>query len=220
AQFDVSRTGSLVYVSGDLQGTGRSLVWVDREGREQPLEAPPRNYAQPRISPDGQQVAVVVRGANDDVWVYDIPRQTLTRLTSQSRSFAPIWTSDGKRIIYESTRGGALNLFGKAADGSGEEERLTKSRFNQGPSSTSPDGQAMVFLESGDLGILPLTGEGRSPRLFFKSPFDEGPVSAFSPDGRWLAHVSNESGRREIYVQPFPAGGRKVQISRDGGDEP
>ena len=220
AQFDVSRTGSLVYVPGDVQGAGRRLVWVDRAGTEQPLAAPPRNYLNPRISPDGQQVAVVVQGANDDVWVYDIPHQTLSRLTFQSRSLTPLWTPDGKRIIYRSTRGGTLNLFAKAADGSGEEERLTVSETNQAPQSESPDGQALVLTDtnSRDLWVLPLVGNSK-PHPFFTSPFLES-GGAFSPDGRWLAYSSDESGRNEVYVQPFPAGGRKVQISRDGGIEP
>jgi len=152
--------------------------------------------------------------------VYDIPHQTLTRLTSQARSLSPVWTSDGKRIIYRSVRGGTLNLFGKAADGSGEEERLTVSQENQIPQSESADGQALVFmtLEGRDLWVLPLVGD-RKPRPFFTSPFAES-GGAFSPDGHWLAYYSDESGRNEVYVQPFPAGGRKVQISRDGGAEP
>ena len=220
AQFDVSQTGSLVYLPGDVQGTGRRLFWVDRGGTEHPLDAPPRNYLSPRISPDGQRVAVAVQGANDDVWVYDIPHQTLSRLTFGSRSLSPIWTSDGKRIIYRSIRNGALNLFARAADGSGEEERLTTSQNNQFPLAESPDGQTLVFMDTGDrdLWILPLTGD-RKPHPFFKSPFAET-GGAFSPDGQWLAYASDESGRNEVYVQPFPAGGRKVQISRDGGGQP
>ena len=220
AQFDVSQTGSLAYLPGDVQGAGRRLFWVDRGGTEHRLDAPPRNYLSPRISPDGQRVAVVVQGANDDVWVYDIPRQTLSRLTFGSRSLTPIWTSDGKRIIYRSIRNGALNLFARAADGSGEEERLTTSPNNQFPQAESPDGQTLVFMDTGDrdLWILPLTGD-RKPYPFFKSPFAET-GGAFSPDGHWLAYASDESGRNEVYVQPFPSGGRKVQISRDGGGQP
>jgi Tol biopolymer transport system component len=218
AQFDISRTGSLVYVPGDLQGNGRQLVWVDRKGEEQLLEAPPRNYLNPRLSPDGQRVAVTIQGANDDVWVYDIPRQTLARLTSQARSLNPIWTPDGKRIIYRSNRTGILNMFWKAADGSGEEERLTVSQSNQWPSAVSPNGQALAFVSSGrDLWILNLTGDRKS-HPFQKTPFNENSPS-FSPDGRWLAYTSDESGRNEVYVQPFPAGGRKVQISTEGGEQ-
>jgi Tol biopolymer transport system component len=218
AQFDISRTGSLVYVPGDLQGNGRRLVWVDRKGKEQPLEAPPRNYLNPRLSPDGQRVAVTIQGANDDVWVYDIPRQTLSRLTSQARSLNPIWTPDGKRIIYRSNRTGILNMFWKAADGSGEEERLTVSQSNQWPSAVSPDGQALAFVSSGrDLWILNLTGDRKS-HPFQKTRINENSPS-FSPDGRWLAYTSDESGLNEVYVQPFPAGGRKVQISTEGGEQ-
>lgn len=220
AQFDISNTGLLVYVPGEVAGTGRTMIWVDRQGTEQPLGAPPRNYTNPRISPDGRYVALVVQGANDDVWVYDTPRRTLTRLTFEARSLAPIWTSDGKRIIYRSTRNGRLNLFRRAADGSGEVERLTVSEDNQSPVAASPDGGTVVFTTTsgGDLWILPSAGD-RQPRPFFTSPFTES-NGAFSPDGRWLAYTSNESGRLEIYAQPFPSGGRKVQISTDGGEQP
>jgi len=217
AQFDISETGSLVYIPGGIQGAERTLVWVDRQGAEQPLAAPPRNYINPRLSPDGQRVAVVIQGANDDVWVYDILRQTLTRLTFQARSISPVWTPDGSRIIFRSSRAGILNLFWKVADGSGEEERLTTSQKNQTPQAVSPDGQALVFADSGDLWILPLAGD-RKPRPFLTTPFAENGAQ-FSPDGHWLAYTSNESGRNEVYVRPFPAGAGKWQISTEGGTE-
>jgi len=220
AQFDVSSDGTLVHVPGGLQGSGRQLTWVDRAGREEPLGAPPRAYLNPRISPDGQQIAVVVQGTNDDVWTYNIPHETFTRLTFESRSISPVWTADGKRVIYRSARDGVLNLFAKAADGSGGEERLTATEGNQTPSAISPDGAALAFTDIGtrDLWVLPLVGE-RTPRRFTQTPFIEG-SGAFSPDNHWLAYHSDESGRNEVYVQPFPAGGMKVQISREGGTEP
>ena len=219
AQFDVSSDGSLVHVPGGLQGSGRQLVWLDRSGIEEPLKAPPRAYLDPRLSPDGREIAVTVQGANDDIWIYDIARQTLTPLTFGARSVSPIWTADGARIIYRSSRNGILNLFTKAADGSGGEERLTTSEENQTPAATSPDGQSLAFVTAGrDIWLLPLSADKKA-RLFLRTPFTKvSPV--FSPDSHWLAYASDESGKFEIYVQPFPDGGRRVQISRDGGTQP
>jgi len=225
AQFGISKTGSLVYVPGGLQGAGRKLVWVDRKGVEQPLSAPPRNYQGPRLSPDELRVAVVIQGANDDIWVYDISRQTLTRLTFEGRNLSPLWTPDGKRIIFRSSPTGSerLNLFWKSADGSGEAERLTASDYDQSPSSLSPDGQVLVFSQldpttNYDLWMLPLTGD-RKPRPFLQTPRNEF-LSDLSPDGHLLAYSADESGQYEIYVRPFPTGGAKWQISTEGGIRP
>ena len=169
----------------------------------------------PRLSPDGQRIAVNIAGVNDDIWVYDIPRQALTRLTSGARSLNPVWTPDGKRIIYRSNRAGSLNLFWKLADGSGQEERLTTSQLNQVPLAVSPDGQSLVFKEGPGLSVLSLAGD-RKPHLFFETTSNTNGAE-FSPDGRWLAYTSDESGRKEIYVRPFPAGEGRWQISTAGG---
>jgi len=229
AQFSVSEQGSLIYISGSLRAAERNLLWVDRRGMEQPIAAPSRPYFFPRLSPDGQQVAVLIEGS---IWIYHIPRGTLSRLTFEGSNGWLLWSPDGKRIAYNSARGGkASNLFWKPADGSGMEERLTTSEQPQFSHSFSPDGQLIAFVEtnpSGDLDIwtLPVpgdpsasSGQARKPGLFFRTPFNErGPK--FSPDGRWLAYSSDETSRLEIYVQPFPGPGGKVQISTDGGIEP
>ena len=221
AQFDISRNGSLVHIPGGLQGSGRRLVWVDRAGREALLESPTRAFLNPRISPDGQHIVVVVQAANDDLWTYDIPHQTLSRLTFDSRSISPVWTADGKRVIYRSARRGTLNLFAKATDPNGPEERLTASEANQAPTGASSDGGTLAFVErstSTDIWVLPLVKDGK-PRPFRQTTFEEG-GAVFSPDNHWLAYHSDESGRSEVYVQPFADSGQKVQISRDGGIEP
>ena len=135
-----------------------------------------------------------------------------------------MWTPDGKRVTYAAARAGKPeNLFWKFADGSGAEERLATSEYAQRSISWSPDGQVLAFDESapatgGDIWTLPLKGE-RKPRLFFRTPFAER-NAVFSPDGHWLSYVSTESGRDEIYVQPFPGPGGKWQISSEGGTEP
>ena len=234
AQFSVSRNGVLVYIPGRGGEPERRLVWVDREGSAEPLAAPPRPYEHPRLSPDGQRVAVAIVEPAANIFVYDIQGETLTQLTSEASNTFPIWTPDGKRVTFRSTLTGPWNVFWKAADGSGEAEQLTVSDHINEPSSWSPDGQALAFTEfhpttNRDLWILPLEGE-RKPRPILQTPFDEGAASV-SPDGRWVAYASNDSVRYEIYVQPFPGPGgpasadsgpqgERWQISSEGGAEP
>ena len=221
-QFSVSESGSLVYIPGGL--SQRTLVWVDRQGAVEPLAAPLRIYDDPRLSPDGQRLAVQLGPeGNSDIWIYHIPRGTLTRLTFE-RGNMPRWTPDGKRVAFGSTRaGGPENLFWKPADSSGPAEQLTESERVQLPSSWSPDGQVLAFEEfhptaGSDIWVLPLQGE-RKPRPFLQTQFVER-APMFSPDGHWLAYTSNESGRNEVYVQPYPGPGGKWQISNEGGNEP
>jgi eukaryotic-like serine/threonine-protein kinase len=226
AQFSFSSLGSLVYVPGGAQGLERTLVWMDRTGTETPLPAPSHNYDDPRLSPDGRQLAIqIVDGASASVWIYDIARSALARLTFDGLGDLPIWTPDGKRIVFTVSKPGANGngMSWKPADGSGTEERLTTSEFIPQSSSVSPDGQALVFYgispnTGNDIWIVPLQGE-RKASPFLQTPFAEG-APMFSPDGRWLAYFSNESGRSEIYVQPFPGPGGKWLISNDGGAEP
>jgi len=229
AHFSLSSSGSLVYVPGNTGPPNSTLVWVDRQGTIKPLEAPARQYRDPRLSPDGQRLALRIIGDSTDIWVYDITRLTLTRLTFEGINQHPVWTPDGSRVAFRSTRREQSNLFWKPADGSGQAERLTTGQQVQSPSSWSPDGQLLAFFErspaepAGDSGnydiwVLPLAGD-RKPRPFLQTPFGEG-EAVFSPDGRWLAYVSNESGRQEIFVQPFPGPGGKWQISTGGGIEP
>jgi serine/threonine-protein kinase len=221
AQFTFSYSGSLAYLPGSSQFVTQSMVWVNRQGVATPLPAPPRSYRAPRISPDGRQIAV---GIGNDVWIYEIARDTLTRLTFEKSNAgtAANWTPDSKRIVFPSDRAGPVNLFWKPVDGSGPEERLTTSSNLQRASSFSPDGRFHVFTEvdpkaASDLWILPMDGD-RKPRVFLQTPAAES-SGQFSPDGRWIAYVSNESGRPEVYVRPFPGPGGKWQISSEGGTE-
>jgi eukaryotic-like serine/threonine-protein kinase len=223
AQYSFSETGSLVYVSGIAQATLRRLVWVDRKGVEQALPAPPHAYRYPRLSPDGHRLAVTIEEPEQNIWLYDLARTTLTRLTFQgSLNLMGSWTPDGKRIAFESNREGAANLFWQLADGSGGIEKLTTSGHTQAPFSWSPDGQELAFAD-----VAPVTGydiwvlrmRDRKAQPFLETPYLES-APRFSPDGHWLAYVSDESGRFEVYVQSYPGPGGKWQISTEGGTEP
>ena len=158
AQFSFSDTGALVYVVGNaLQD--RTLVWVDRDGRETPLAAEPNAYRFPRISPDGGRVALEVRDQENDIWIWDFARETLTRLTSApSRDTYPVWTPNGRRVAFASSRDGLPNLYWKASDGTGAVERLTESENLQLPSAFTPDGKQLVFLE---LDLIQVRSDGK-----------------------------------------------------------
>ena len=221
AQYTVSETGALAYVPGDSRRYERRLVWVDRHGGVDPLPAPVKAYGSPHLSPDGRRAAVEIWEGIVGLWIYDLARATLTPLTSGGSSQQPTWTPDGKRIAYRATRNGVRNVFWKAADGSGEEERLTTSDNMQTPGSWSPDGAWLAFHEiaaSSDIWVLRPEGD-RTPQVFLSTPANER-NPRFSPDGRWLAYESEESGRAQIYVRPFPGPGGISQISTEGGTEP
>jgi serine/threonine protein kinase/Tol biopolymer transport system component len=223
AQYSLSTTGSLVYVSGGVKSAQSQLVWVNRNGTEQPLAAPAHPYSMPRVSPDGRRVAVALQDQDSQTWLYDFSRKTLTKFTFEgSVNISPVWTPDGKRLAFNSDKGGAANIFWQLADGSGGLERLTTSEYLQAPTSWSGDGQLLAFHEINpdtqrDIWVLRMSDRKSQP--FLRTPFDEaGPQ--FSRDGRWLAYISNESGRYEIYVQAYPGPGGKYQISTEGGTEP
>jgi len=223
AQYSISATGSLVYVPGGIQGSQSRLVWVSRNGTEQILAAPPRSYTFPHLSPDGRRVAVSIIEQETQTWLYDLSRETLSRFTFEGRqNYNAVWTPDGKRVAFESNNTGPLNIFWQLADGGGGLERLTTSPYINAPVSWSPDGQLLAFGE-----INPTSGQNiwilrmndRKALPFHRTGPNEN-EPRFSPDGRWLAYLSDESGRYEIYVQPYPGPGGKWQISTEGGTEP
>jgi eukaryotic-like serine/threonine-protein kinase len=231
AQYSLSNNGSLVYVPGDIHGARLTLVWVSRNGAEQPLAAPANSYLAPRLSPDGRRIAVAIQEQESQIWLYDLSRETLTRFTFDGNvNLTPVWTPDGERIAFVSNSDGQLNIFWQLADGSGGLEQLNASEYVQAPQSWSPDGQVLAFIEVNpttqrDIWMLPMgnpsagSGQIRKPQPFIRTRFNEA-VPRFSPDGHWLAYISDESGRYEVYVQPYPGPGRKSQVSRDGGTEP
>ncbi len=230
ADYTVSITGTLAYVpaaAGSRQFEQR-LVWVDRQGKIEPLQAPARFFnvqaGDTRLSPDGKHVATTIDSGTQQIWIYDVALGTLTQLTSEpGSSLDPVWTPDEKRVAYRSNRAGIYTLYWKPADGSGPEERLTTSDNNHTPDSWSPDGKLLAFSEinpttGSDIWVLPLEGD-RKPRPFLRTPADEFDAM-FSPDGHWLAYTSKESGGFDVYVQPYPGPGKKWQVSSGGGTTP
>ena len=222
----LSATGTLAYLP-DVARAPDALVWVTRSGAEEvvgfPLAAGSHPIG-PRLSPNARQLAVTVVGATaSEVWIYDIARATAGPLTDGGRNLWPVWAPDGKRIAYGSSREGSTNVYWKSSDGNSMEERLTSTLYTNFPHSWSPDGKSLALTGSGPHGrpvieILPMEGQ-RQPR-----PFDENGVTsrhpAFSPEGRWVAYVSNSSGRNEVYVRAYPNPATLIPISTDGGEEP
>ncbi len=225
AQFSFSKLGTLAYLyGGPVEEMKRILVWIDRAGKEERLPMVPRPYAAARLSPDGNRIALMIQGTNDEIWTYDIPDQKFNKLTFEGRNASPLWTPDGKRITFRSDRGGTgvLNLWWMPADGGREAERLTQSEYNQNAMSWSRDGKSLIFNQNhptsnADLWILPLNKQ--KPYPLSNTRFVES-GGIFSPDGLWIAYVTNESGRNEVYIRPFSGSGGVRQVSSDGGNYP
>jgi serine/threonine-protein kinase len=225
AHYGLSDEGTIVYVGGAVTtAPARALVWVDRKNREEAIAAPPRSYLVPRLSPDGTQVALEAFDQDRDVWIWNLVRNTLTRLTfDPGNDSSPVWTPDGRRIVFSSQRAGRDNLFWQAADGTGAAERLTESSNGHFATAISADGTTLVFDDYGpseiDIRTMALDGERRAAPLVATMSL-EGDAD-LSSDGRWVAYESNESGRLEVYVQPFPAvDAGRWQVSTGGGNDP
>jgi len=232
AQFSVSDTGLLTYVPGPTASGIGPIHWVDRQGTIRPLRSKVANWSNIRFSPDGGRLALEILDGQNDIWVYEWARDSLTRVTSDPASDeTPVWTPDGRRIVFASTRGGGSpNLYWQAADGSDDAQRLTTSRNEQRPGSWHPTGTALAFEEYSqsthtDIMVLSFQRDGAgnwkagTPAPFLNTTFSERDPS-FSPDGRWLAYASDETGKDEVYVQSFPRGAGKWQISTNGGNFP
>jgi serine/threonine-protein kinase len=212
--------------AGSQSARARTLVWVDRTGKEERIAAPTRSYEAPRISPDGKQLALAITDQESDIWVWDVVRGgDLRRLTfDRGVDTFPVWTPDSHRIVFSSQSGGALNIWWKAAHETGPAEQLTTSVNNQWPTSVSSDGKQIVLTEltptmSRDLMLLTLDGSHRVTPLL-QTPFDEQ-RGIISPDGHWLAYESNSSGQSEIWIRPFPnTSVVQYQISTSGGTRP
>jgi Tol biopolymer transport system component len=226
AFYAVSPGGTLAYSSGsDYQ-----LMWVDRAGRpaERVVEAVESTYA--RISPDESQIAFDrIDGEGVDIWLAQTARGVMTRLTvDRARDEFPIWSPDGRRVLFRSDRSGVFDLYEKNADGTASERLVLHTDHEKWPADWSHNGQYVIYEErtnQDDLWLLPLTGD-RKPFALTRTTFSENHAN-FSPDDRWIAYQSDQSGRWEIYIQPFvpdTADGARLgavyQVSRDGGHRP
>jgi len=224
--FSASEDGLLTYVEG-ASGADRQLEWFDRNGKLVGTIPGADAYAGVRVSPDGKKIAYYLDSSGYDVWNYDLARGVKTPMTFGSGSgqgnLYPVWSPDGRRIVYTSYRNGKYGLYLKASDGSGSEELLLDAvdriRFS---TDWSPDGKFLTYIEGAQGGwaiwMLPFDGE-RKPYLFRKSDFAEREAS-FSSDGKWVAYCSNESGEYRVYAVPFPGPGGKWQVSSGGGCGP
>ncbi len=228
AQFSASTTGVVVYRSGLAE---QRLTWFDRSGKRLDFVGEAGNMGGIVFSPDHRTVAVPVRdasGSKPDIWLYDVLRGIGTRFTfDPARDQSPVWSPDGRTIIFRSDRNSIGNLYRKPADGATNEELLFSDPYIKSPASFSPDGRNLAYQEQNpktgnDVWILPdpLGPPGTSkPYPFVQTDFEET-APHFSPDGHWIAYVSNESGKAEVYVTPFPVPGGKRQISSAGGSYP
>jgi eukaryotic-like serine/threonine-protein kinase len=224
ARFSVSREGTLAYRTGE---SGTRLLWVDRNGKELETAGEVGDSREPALSPRGDRIAFDLNDASNgsgDIWVRDLGRGVNSRLTfGAGDEFAPVWSPDGNRIVYSVDHNGPADLLEKAADGTGEEKEIFKSDDFKLATDWSRDGRYVAVQvrtkDAGwDLWALPTFGDGK-PFLVLRTPFNEA-GGVFSPDGRFIAYMSNESGRQDVYVRSFPGPGGKWQVSTAGGSEP
>ena len=215
-----SGDGTLLYIPRGIESYSVGKIkWIDARGQATPLVDTANAYYLAAISPDGEKLALHIQAANDDVWLYHIGRKSLTRFTfGGGNSGFPVWTPDGQYVIYASERRSVINIYKKAWDGSGKEERLTSGTHAQLPRSISPDGKTLAFVEDGDIRLLSMDGDRKISPFFESAATEANPV--FSPDGRYLAFESNESGKNEVVIVPYPSHSGKWQISSGGGSNP
>ena len=233
--FAFAQNGTFVYLSGTAAQALWPISWVDSSGKTQPLHAPLGTYYSLRFSPDGKRLAFSMNsGKGQDIWVKDLDRDTPSRLSFlPGRNTYPVWTPDGKVIVFRSSNPGAPGLYGIRSDGSGEAKRLTEGKSSEFPASFSPNGKRLAIRQFGNGGSMDIftmpveadPGPGAigirlgKVELFLGTPFGEIHPT-FSPDGRWLAYASNESGSYEVYVRSFPGPGGRWQVSMSGGAMP
>ena len=227
-QITVSRNGTFTYVPPVAAESERSLMWVSPQAESELLGAPSRAYQFPRLSPDGRLVAVAVQEGpgQGHIQLYDLNRNVLTQFTQEGFNVAPVWTPNGRRIVFWSQgRSGGPGLYWQPVDGSAPAEILVAGQDDEllRPGSWSPDGTQFVYTVQGpqgsDIWVVTLSDDGTRTEPFLDAPsLERNPM--FSPDGSWVAYVSEESGLQEVYLQRYPEGGNKVQVSDRGGFTP
>jgi len=224
AMYDIATNGTLVYLTGRVAGGRQTLVWADARGVLVPLSDVEREYGTARISPDGRRLAVEISlDGNRDIWVFDLERNTQTRLTfDEGPELSPVWSPDGVWVYYSTVSDGKAKIHRKRSDGSGPDEVLADDlgTIQVTPYDVSPDGRLLAYhdqSDGGDIWYLTTDGSGE-PQRFFETPNTNEGDPVFSPDGRWLAYDADDTGEWEVYVRPFPGPGGKWQISSGGGE--
>ena len=222
-QADVSSDGTLIYLPYDAAMNARELVWVDRRGSVQPVSDQRRSYETPRLSPDNKQLLITVGESRaGDLWLLDVASDSWSRIATEAKTIYPLWSRDGKQFFYTNSASGFYNLYSMPADGGSAPRRLTDTQHCPFSRSISPDGRMILAevqypLTGYDVWSFRTDGGPEEPVLTGKGNEAE---PDFSPDGRWFAYASNESGQFEVYIQRFPPSGRKWAVSQDGGQCP
>ena len=225
AQLAIADNGTLAYQTEGDQAERRTLVWVDREGNEQPIAMEPRGYVTPRLSPDGQRIVVDTEDVDADLFIYNLENQVEEQFTfNRSSDRFPLWSRDGSEVFFSSTRDGKqLQLLRKPADGGGSAEPVLVQSVIGTAGGWSGDGDTLVFSGGviGGVDIFTVRLDGSSEhKPLLQTPANEA-VPAMSADGRWLAYRSNETGEQRVYVRPFPDVNSGVQQASDGrGNDP
>ncbi len=223
ADFAVSQNGTLVYLPGRATAEDRSLAKIDLNGGVTVFPAKPQFYIEPSVSPAGNKIALVIQSEKDfDIWVYDILRGTISRLTFGGLNRTPAWSPDGTKIAYFSIQGGKSAIMAKRSDGSGDAQELASGLGRTYIHTWSKDGSFLIIdklmAAQSDIVVVPLV-PGKQPWTFLGTKYDEW-MGALSPDGKWIAYCSNESDRYQLYIQPFPGGGGKWQVTSEESYEP
>jgi serine/threonine-protein kinase len=230
ANYALADSGAIVFVPGDPTGGERRLAWVDRQGRPTPIDAAPALYSDPKVSPDGRRVAILIIAGSStwNIHVIDAARGTASRVTFDGVSRSPVWSRDGQRLIYiayDRTRN-VSRVMRKLADGTGEAEFLVEIEGQAYAEDVSPDGGTLLVSANpstsrGKFDVFAVAlQKGSKPTTIASTPAGDSAQAVWSPDGRWIAYSSYESGRPEIYVQAYPSGGGRAQVSNTSGLEP
>jgi serine/threonine-protein kinase len=223
AQVAIAASGTLAYVPGGVMpDLTRQLIWVDRRGQVEPLSTPPRPYYSPRVSPDGQRIAVMTLQSQRRIWVHDVrvPGSLVPVTSPELEAYQPAWTRDGERLTFNGAPAGRSGLFWTRADGTQPPERLSTAGGYETPASWTPDGHLLYVDERNrDIWLLSRQGDQWSSKALLASPNNEADAQV-SPDGRWVAYTSDETGRNEVYVRQFPGLAGRRPVSTEGGREP
>src|SRR5258705_165741 len=229
AVFSVSENGVLVSQSGETVLADRQLLWYERDGKQTTVVGAPALYAQLQLSPNGERLATAIfdlQTGSPEIWIYELSRDVPIRFTfDPDFDASPIWSPDGSRVVWRSSRKGHYDLYQKVSSGAGSDEILLESEENKTPSSWSADGRFISYINANikgntqnDIWILPTFGDVK-PFPFLQTRANEIDAQ-FSPDGSWIAYVSDESGTNQVYIAPVPMPCGKLQVSRSGGAEP